>query len=134
MAADCGARGADHQGLLSHHFTEVDVIGPWALSVQGGGELPPPPHLQVQLPAQGLQEVEERPGRSTGVDQWCISHLTDEDCVEFLKVCSRSLKPEGVVVVKENNARRGFVLDKQDSSVTRSDLTSSSSSPRPGSR
>ena len=39
----------------------------------------------------------------------------------FLKVCAQSLKPGGMVVVKENNARRGFVLDKDDNSITRSD-------------
>ena len=53
--------------------------------------------------------------------QWCIGHLTDDDCVEFLRTCSKCLKPMGMIVVKENNARRGFVLDKEDSSITRSD-------------
>lgn len=125
MAADCGAGvGRITKGLLSHHFTEVDVIEPVRhfLSKAEESLSSSSSTCKCNFLLKGLQEVEERPGRYDVVwIQWCIGHLTDEDCVEFLKVCSRSLKPEGVVVVKENNARRGFVLDKQDSSVTRSD-------------
>ena len=69
-----------------------------------------------------LQELEVKANRYDVVwIQWCIGHLTDDDCVEFLKTCARSLKPNGMILVKENNARRGFVLDKEDSSITRSD-------------
>ncbi len=37
--------------------------------------------------------------------------------------CRSSTQPpiQSIEQVKENNARRGFVLDKEDSSVTRSD-------------
>lgn len=73
----------------------------------------------IELP---LQEVAPQPGRYDVVwIQWCIGHLPDDDLVAFLRVCASSLAPGGVVVVKENNAKKGFVLDKEDQSVTRSD-------------
>ncbi|XP_057503562.1 alpha N-terminal protein methyltransferase 1 isoform X3 [Actinidia eriantha] len=53
--------------------------------------------------------------------QWCIGHLTDDDFVSFFKRAKGGLKPGGLFVLKENIARAGFVLDKEDWSVTRSD-------------
>ena len=47
------------------------------------------------------------------------------DFVLFLERCKKSLKPNGVIVIKENvmsqNAVHNFLVDKDDSSVTRSD-------------
>jgi protein N-terminal methyltransferase len=51
--------------------------------------------------------------------QWVIGHLTDEDFVAFLNRCTRALRPGGLIVVKENISRKGFVFDTEDSSVTR---------------
>ena len=57
--------------------------------------------------------------------QWVVIYLTDEDFVLFLKRCAESLKPTGFIVVKENvmnpNSVHNFLVDKDDSSVTRSD-------------
>ena len=39
----------------------------------------------------------------------------------FFGRCAVGLAPGGMLVVKENNAVAGFVVDKDDSSVTRSD-------------
>ena len=129
VAADCGAGvGRITKGLLAKHFTEVDVIEPVehfltkakenlsaaSPSSKGGA--------RVNFLLQGLQDVEAKANRYDVVwIQWCIGHLTDEDCVDFLRVCAQSLRPQGMIVVKENNARRGFVLDKDDSGITRSD-------------
>ena len=52
--------------------------------------------------------------------QWCVGHLPDEEFVSLPGRCAAGLKPGGVVFVKENNAKEGFVLDTEDSSVTRS--------------
>ncbi|KAK3034386.1 hypothetical protein RJ639_033990, partial [Escallonia herrerae] len=54
--------------------------------------------------------------------QWCIGHLADDDLVSFFKRAKAGLKPGGLFVMKENVARTGFVLDKDDKSITRSDL------------
>ncbi|CAI5990799.1 unnamed protein product [Closterium sp. NIES-64] len=53
--------------------------------------------------------------------QWCIGHLTDADLIAFLHRCLAGLRPGGIIVLKENTCQKGFVLDKADSSVTRSD-------------
>jgi protein N-terminal methyltransferase len=53
--------------------------------------------------------------------QWAIGHLTDDDFVLFFAACAKGLTADGIVVVKENNCSLGFLVDKDDSSVTRSD-------------
>ena len=50
--------------------------------------------------------------------QWASSHLTDKDFVTFMKKCQAALKPNGIIMVKENNAK-GFCVDKADYSITR---------------
>ncbi|KAL4067964.1 alpha-N-methyltransferase NTM1 [Scleroderma yunnanense] len=60
--------------------------------------------------------------------QWCLGHLNDSDLIEFLRLSKNALRsPQSFIVVKENLcAQLGdeprAVFDKQDSSVTRSDL------------
>jgi len=39
--------------------------------------------------------------------------------VSFLKRCKDGLRPNGVIGIKENNASKGYVIDEEDSSVTR---------------
>ena len=54
--------------------------------------------------------------------QWVLLYLTDQDLVEFLRRCQRALRPGGVVCIKENLTRKeDYVVDEEDSSVTRSD-------------
>ncbi|KAK3247690.1 hypothetical protein CYMTET_42828 [Cymbomonas tetramitiformis] len=53
--------------------------------------------------------------------QWVLGHLHDADFVAFFQRCIRGLKPGGFIMVKENNCKEGFVVDKEDSSLTRSD-------------
>ncbi|ONM09952.1 methyltransferase [Zea mays] len=53
--------------------------------------------------------------------QWCIGQLPDDDFISFFNRAKAGLKPDGFFVLKENIARNGFVLDKVDNSVTRSD-------------
>ena len=53
--------------------------------------------------------------------QWCIIYLTDDDLISFLKVCAECLAPDGIICLKDNLARAGFLVDKEDSSISRSD-------------
>lgn len=46
-------------------------------------------------------------------------HLTDKDLLDFLLRCKRSLRPNGVIVIKDNMARQGCKLDAIDSSISR---------------
>lgn len=52
--------------------------------------------------------------------QWCLLYLTDEDAISFFHRCQKALKPGGKIIVKENICQDGFVVDKDDSSLSRS--------------
>ncbi|XP_028666418.1 N-terminal Xaa-Pro-Lys N-methyltransferase 2 [Erpetoichthys calabaricus] len=51
--------------------------------------------------------------------QWVACHLTDRDLLEFLIKCKASLKLNGVIIIKDNMARKGCRLDPDDSSLIR---------------
>lgn len=46
-------------------------------------------------------------------------HLTDQHLAEFLRRCQRGLRPNGIIVIKDNMAQEGVILDDVDSSVCR---------------
>ena len=68
----------------------------------------------------GLQEFEFTEKYDCIWVQWVLSHLNDEDAVAFLRRAKSALAPGGVIVLKENHCGSGFVVDKEDFSVTRS--------------
>lgn len=37
--------------------------------------------------------------------QWVVGHLTDDDFVAFFQRCRKGLKPDGVIVLKENTCK-----------------------------
>ena len=53
--------------------------------------------------------------------QWCVGHLSDEQLVEYLRLCMTVLEPEnGVIVIKENLSTTGRnEFDDEDKCVTR---------------
>lgn len=53
--------------------------------------------------------------------QWCIIYLTDDDLVNFLRECTHCLAPNGFICIKDNLTRSGFIVDNEDSSISRSD-------------
>lgn len=57
--------------------------------------------------------------------QWVIIYLTDDDFVSFIRKLLRCLAPDGIICMKDNIAPRGkkngFVFDKSDCSIMRSD-------------
>ncbi|PSS19304.1 Alpha N-terminal protein like [Actinidia chinensis var. chinensis] len=127
---DCGAGiGRVTRNLLIRYFNEVDLLEPVSHFLEAAREKLAPEHLVVSdshkasnfycLP---LQEFSPDSGKYDVIwVQWCIGHLTDDDFVSFFKRAKGGLKPGGLFVLKENIARAGFVLDKEDWSVTRSD-------------
>lgn len=46
-------------------------------------------------------------------------HLTDSHLSDFLKRCRAGLRPNGIVVIKDNMAQEGVIMDDVDSSVCR---------------
>lgn len=54
--------------------------------------------------------------------QWVAIYLTDDDLIAFVKQCREHLRPGGVIFFKENcSSDDKFLVDKDDSSLTRSD-------------
>ncbi|OCT85428.1 alpha N-terminal protein methyltransferase 1B [Xenopus laevis] len=51
--------------------------------------------------------------------QWVSGYLTDKNLLEFLIRCKNGLKDNGVIILKDNVARQGCILDPTDSSVIR---------------
>jgi protein N-terminal methyltransferase len=117
---------------LSRHFDIVDLVEPIPAFLQKAescldhssessqrgrlGEL-------VQL---GLQHFHPIPGRYHVIwAQWVMSHLTDNDLVLFIQRSLSALSTKnGLLILKENLSRSDdYVVDEQDSSVTRSEAT-----------
>lgn len=46
-------------------------------------------------------------------------HLTDSHLVQFLRRCQKGLRPNGLIVIKDNVSFEGVVPDEVDSSVCR---------------
>jgi len=68
----------------------------------------------------GLQEFVPENGRYDVIwIQWVIGHLTDDHLVEFLRRCQKALRPNGLIVIKDNVSYEGVVPDEVDSSVCR---------------
>ncbi|XP_044124489.1 N-terminal Xaa-Pro-Lys N-methyltransferase 1 [Bufo gargarizans] len=68
----------------------------------------------------GLQDFVPEPNRYDVIwIQWVIGHLTDSHLVDFLKRCKAGLRPSGIIVIKDNMAQEGVVMDDVDSSVCR---------------
>eukprot|EP01063_Lacrimia_lanifica_P000797 TRINITY_DN1039_c0_g3_i3.p1 TRINITY_DN1039_c0_g3~~TRINITY_DN1039_c0_g3_i3.p1 ORF type:complete len:251 (+),score=102.02 TRINITY_DN1039_c0_g3_i3:554-1306(+) len=53
--------------------------------------------------------------------QWVGIYLTDADFVTFIQRALKSLRPNGIIFIKENTSSSGFIVDKDDSSLTRND-------------
>lgn len=121
-ALDCGAGiGRITKHLLIHNFDKVDLV-----------EQDPKFISEAKVFLGGCKKVGQY--FNTGLQsfqpklcsydviwcQWVLGHLTDEDFVRFFKACSKGLKENGVIVVKENvTSSDSIEVDEQDSSVTR---------------
>ncbi|KAJ6846778.1 alpha N-terminal protein methyltransferase 1 [Iris pallida] len=130
VALDCGSGiGRVTKHLLLEHFHEVDLVEPVSHfldaareSLVGDGDVGVDEHRAVNFFCVPLQEFTPAPQRYDVIwVQWCIGQLADDDFVSFFRRAKAGLKPNGFFVVKENVARKGFVLDKEDRSITRSD-------------
>ena len=71
--------------------------------------------------------TEEAPSSSSrGViwAQWCVGHLTDSHFLRFLQRCRTALKPNGILVIKDNCGESSstddcFEVDDGDRSICR---------------
>ncbi|KAG5235878.1 alpha N-terminal protein [Salix suchowensis] len=130
VALDCGSGiGRITKNLLIRYFNEVDLLEPVSHFLDAAREsllqenhMASDKHKATNFYCVPLQEFTPDVGRYDVIwVQWCIGHLTDDDFVSFFNRAKIGLKPGGFFVLKENLARSGFVLDKEDRSITRSD-------------
>ncbi|KAF5193511.1 Alpha n-terminal protein methyltransferase [Thalictrum thalictroides] len=130
VALDCGSGiGRVTKNLLLRYFDEVDLVEPVSHFLEAARTNLNPEHLNISDDHKAanfycipLQDFTPEEGRYDIIwIQWCIGQLADDDFVSFFKRAKAGLKPNGVFVLKENIAKSGFVLDKDDKSITRSD-------------
>lgn len=122
-ALDCGAGiGRISKALLMPMFATVDILEPVEHMVeQAKKELDPAKLGRVYLTSMEKAELPEST-YDVIVIQWAAIYLTDEDFVSFLKNCKKALAPGGIIFFKENcSGDDTFLVDKDDSSLTRSD-------------
>ncbi|KAJ2843699.1 hypothetical protein IWW36_005463 [Coemansia brasiliensis] len=125
-ACDCGAGiGRVTKHFLLLHFETVDMVEQNSQFLEAASSTYLREEKQNgrvgQMFSLGLQDFDPVKGRYDVIwCQWVLSHLTDSDLVKFLHNSAQSLKHNGMVCVKENVASRGYVVDSEDSSVTRS--------------
>ncbi|KAM9323313.1 N-terminal Xaa-Pro-Lys N-methyltransferase 1 [Pholidichthys leucotaenia] len=68
----------------------------------------------------GLQDFIPETGRYDVIwIQWVIGHLTASHLVEFLRHCQKALRPNGLIIIKDNVSYEGEIPDEVDSSVCR---------------
>lgn len=121
-AADCGAGiGRITKHFLQKHFGKVDLVEQCQNFLDQAKESLKTSKKVGEYLCQGLQDFSPN-GNTYDViwTQWVLGHLTDTDLEKFFRRMACGLKPNGVIVVKENVTSSGTVeLDEQDSSVTR---------------
>jgi protein N-terminal methyltransferase len=133
VALDCGAGvGRVTNEFLIHYFQEVDLLEPSKPLLQcaekslrpGSKRLSrvPPGNKVVNFYNQGLQQHIFEEGRYDCIwIQWCLLYLTDADVIDMFHRARHGLTADGLIFVKENVcSKTGFVVDNDDSSLTRS--------------
>ncbi|EPX72666.1 methyltransferase implicated in translation [Schizosaccharomyces octosporus yFS286] len=121
VAADCGAGiGRVTEFVLLKVASHVDIVEPVEKFVSQAKV-----HLQdkpCSFICTGLQNWTPEKNRYGLIwNQWCLSHLTNDDLVAYLIRCSEALSENGVICIKENVSSFTESFDKEDSSVTRTD-------------
>ncbi|CAM0142326.1 unnamed protein product [Umbelopsis sp. WA50703] len=127
-ACDCGAGigRVTKEFLLRVPFAKVDLVEQTPKFVEQAKNEYLKEEIQSgkvgEVYCKGLQEFTPDAGKYDLIwCQWVLGHLTDDDLVSFLKRCKEGLRPNGIIGIKENNATKGYIVDEEDSSVTRSD-------------
>ena len=122
-AIDCGAGiGRISKGLLAPLFKFVDLVEQDPKYVAKAREYCAGLASMRDFVVEGLQSFGFPRGSYDVIwIQWVIGHLPDRDFVPFMERASAALAPGGVICLKENIAKKGFVMDLDDQSVTRTD-------------
>eukprot|EP00126_Sphaerothecum_destruens_P010684 Sdes_comp20791_c0_seq4m17004 len=119
-ALDCGAGiGRVTKRLLLPLFDEVDLVEQNSTFLERAKDYVCSDRAK-NFYCSGLQDFTPEKGRYDLIwCQWVLGHLTDEDMIEFFQRCKSGLSSGGFICVKENLTKEGFLVDKDDNSVTR---------------
>ncbi|CAI4230857.1 unnamed protein product [Auanema sp. JU1783] len=121
-ALDCGAGiGRVTKHLLLPLFNKVDMEDVVEnLIVKSDEYIGKNPKVGEKF-VEGLQTFAPPQGRYDLIwIQWVSGHLTDTDFVSFFERCKEGLKPDGVIVLKDNlSAQQSSEFDNEDNSWTR---------------
>lgn len=122
-ALDCGAGiGRITKNLLAALYATTDVMEPVEhMIAEARRELA---GLSIgEFMQCSMEQARLEPGRyDLIVIQWAAIYLTDDDFVKFFAHCKQALTPRGYIFFKENcSSSDKFLVDKEDSSLTRSD-------------
>jgi len=123
VALDCGAGvGRVTEGCLLPLCATVDVLEPDQTYIKVAEERLADRN-KGQYIQQGLQEYVPAKGRYNIIwMQWVALYLTDNDMITCLRNHQAALKEGGAIFFKENVVTTsGFVVDKEDNSITRCD-------------
>lgn len=121
LLKDCGAGiGRITKFLLIPLFQEVDLLEQNSVFVAKCKDYVQSSNLK-NLYCKGMQDFEFEKDRTYDLIwvQWVTGHLTDQHFIEFFKKCQQALTTTGIIVMKENNCKQGFIFDRTDSSITR---------------
>lgn len=122
-ALDCGAGiGRISKFLLTPMFEKTDLLEPMEhMLVQAKKELPDDRVGEMILDSMEKAVLPHK--YDVIVIQWVAIYLTDDHFAAFLKKCKDALLPNGFIFFKENTicTKTSFLVDKEDSSLTRSD-------------
>lgn len=122
-ALDCGAGiGRITKQLLAKEFSRVDLVEQNPQFVAAARKLLGGSAAVGEFYTEGLQTFAPAAGTYDVIwVQWVLGHLTDADLVAFFRRCKAGLRPNGIVVVKENVTGPRAVVDEEDHSVTRTE-------------
>ncbi|CUG87479.1 methyltransferase, putative [Bodo saltans] len=121
-ALDCGAGiGRITKNLLAPLFAKTDLLEPMHhMLVVAQQELDM--ERVGHLIEASMEQVTLTEKYDIIVIQWTAIYLTDEHFVDFFSKCKSALSPGGIIFFKENTSSvNKFMVDKDDSSLTRSD-------------
>ncbi|CAO3592141.1 unnamed protein product [Absidia cylindrospora] len=125
-ACDCGAGigRVTKNFMLKVPFDTVDLVEQSSVFVEQAKNTYLADEIKQgrvgQVICQGLQTFQPEKNKYDLIwCQWVLGHLTDDDLIQFFKRCIEGLTPGGLIGVKENNSTADYVVDEEDSSVTR---------------
>jgi protein N-terminal methyltransferase len=119
-ALDCGAGiGRISSGVLIEKFHYVDLVEPVSHFIDEAKKILGNLGHKGNFYEYSLQDFNTMEKYNCIWIQWVLGQLTDNDVIMFFKRCKSMLKPNGVIIVKENILSNGFAIDENYNLINR---------------